>query len=210
MIINIIACIIIGYLFGCIQTGYIYGRIKGIDIREHGSGNSGTTNILRTLGRKAGYITYLGDALKAIIAIFLIRYVIFTQPGADNLLLTMYTGFGVVLGHNYPFYLNFKGGKGIAVTSGVMLAFDWRFGLIAAIGFFIVYFLTKYVSVASLTMSTLFPISCLIFYPGQWHLFIVSTAFCAMAWWRHRANLVRLMNGTENRFIKKKDEEEEQ
>jgi len=205
MVINIVICLIIGYVFGCIQTGYIYGRIKGIDIREHGSGNSGTTNILRTLGKKAGYITYLGDALKAIAAILLVRYLIFNLLGTDNVLLTMYTGFGVVLGHNYPFYLNFKGGKGIAVTSGVMLAFDWRFGLIAAIGFLTVFFLTKYVSVASLTMSTLFPICCLIFYPGQWHLFIVSMAFCIMAWWRHRGNLVRLKNGTENRFIKKKN-----
>jgi len=205
MVINIVICLIIGYVFGCIQTGYIYGRIKGIDIREHGSGNSGTTNILRTLGKKAGYITYLGDALKAIAAILLVRYLIFNLLGTDNVLLTMYTGFGVVLGHNYPFYLNFKGGKGIAVTSGVMLAFDWRFGLIAAIGFLTVFFLTKYVSVASLTMSTLFPICCLIFYQGQWHLFIVSMAFCIMAWWRHRGNLVRLKNGTENRFIKKKN-----
>lgn len=205
MIIEIIVCLVIGYIFGCLQTGYFYGRLHGIDIRNYGSGNVGTTNTLRTLGKKAGYITYLGDALKAIFAILLVRYVIY-QNAPDTLLLTMYTGFGVVLGHNYPFYLKFKGGKGIAVTSGVMLAFDLRFAIIGGIGFFLVFFLTRYVSVGSLVLAVLFPICVLIFYPGQWHLFIVSLVFCAMAFWRHRANIVRLCKGTENRFDKKKKE----
>lgn len=203
MVVEIIVCLVIGYVFGCFQTGYFYGRLHGIDIRKYGSGNVGTTNTLRTLGKKAGYITYLGDALKAIFAILLVRYVIY--PGSsDNLLLTMYTGFGVVLGHNYPFYLKFKGGKGIAVTSGVMVAFDIRFAIPGAIGFFLAFFLTRYVSVGSLVLAVLFPICVLIFYPGQWHLFIVSLVFCAMAFWRHRSNIVRLANGTENRFDKKK------
>lgn len=203
MVVEIIVCLIIGYIFGCFQTGYLYGRLHGIDIRNYGSGNVGTTNTLRTLGKKAGYITYLGDALKAIFAILLVRYVIY--PGsADNLLLTMYTGFGVVLGHNYPFYLKFKGGKGIAVTSGVMVAFDIRFAIPGAIGFFLVFFLTRYVSLGSLVLAVIFPVCILIFYPGQWHLFVVSLVFCAMAFWRHRANIVRLLHGTENRFDKKK------
>lgn len=203
MLVEIIICLIIGYIFGCFQTGYFYGRLHGIDIRNYGSGNVGTTNTLRTLGKKAGYITYLGDALKAIFAILLVRYVIY--PGsADNLLLTMYTGFGVVLGHNYPFYLKFKGGKGIAVTSGVMVAFDIRFAIPGAIGFFLVFFLTRYVSLGSLVLAVVFPVCVLIFYPGQWHLFAVSLVFCAMAFWRHRANIVRLLHGTENRFDKKK------
>lgn len=203
MLVEIIICLIIGYIFGCFQTGYFYGRLHGIDIRNYGSGNVGTTNTLRTLGKKAGYITYLGDALKAIFAILLVRYVIY--PGsADNLLLTMYTGFGVVLGHNYPFYLKFKGGKGIAVTSGVMVAFDIRFAIPGAIGFFLVFFLTRYVSLGSLVLAVIFPVCVLIFYPGQWHLFAVSLVFCAMAFWRHRANIVRLLHGTENRFDKKK------
>lgn len=203
MVVEIIVCLIIGYIFGCFQTGYLYGRLHGIDIRNYGSGNVGTTNTLRTLGKKAGYITYLGDALKAIFAILLVRYAIY--PGsADNLLLTMYTGFGVVLGHNYPFYLKFKGGKGIAVTSGVMVAFDIRFAIPGAIGFFLVFFLTRYVSLGSLVLAVIFPVCVLIFYPGQWHLFAVSLVFCAMAFWRHRANIVRLLHGTENRFDKKK------
>ena len=205
MIIEIIVCLVIGYIFGCFQTGYFYGRLHGIDIRNYGSGNVGTTNTLRTLGKKAGYITYLGDALKAVFAILLVRYLIY-PASPDNLLLTMYTGFGVVLGHNYPFYLKFKGGKGIAVTSGVMLAFDIRFAIVGGIGFFLVFFLTRYVSVGSLVLAVIFPVCVLIFYPGQWHLFIVSLVFCAMAFWRHRSNIVRLCKGTENRFDKKKKE----
>lgn len=201
---KIILCLCIGYLFGCIQSGYIYGRCHGIDIRDYGSGNAGTTNVLRTLGKKAGYITYAGDALKGLAAIYLVRYVIFANSGIDMSLLTMYTGFGVVLGHNYPFYLKFKGGKGIAVTSGVMFAFDWRFAALAIVVFAVSFYATRYVSVGSLAITALFPICCLIFYFGQWHLFIISVLFWAMAWWRHRANIIRLIHGTENKFEKKK------
>lgn len=207
MLLDIFLCLLVGYVFGCFQTGYFYGKSKGIDIRNYGSGNAGTTNTLRVLGKKAGYITYLGDALKAIFAILLIKYVIYGQliiPSMDFHLLLAYTGLGVAFGHNYPFYLNFKGGKGIATTSGVMLALDIRIGLIGIIGFFIIFFATRYVSVGSLYMSIVFPICVLVFYPGEWHLFIVSVVFWLMAWMRHRENIKRLMTGTENRFERKK------
>ena len=207
MIRDIIICLLVGYVFGCFQTGYIYGRCHGIDIRDYGSGNSGTTNTLRVLGKKAGYITYLGDALKAILAIVFVRYVVFSlliEPSMDRQLILAYTGLGVALGHNYPFFLGFKGGKGIAATSGVMLAMDLRIGLIGILAFGILFFMTRYVSVGSLVMTLLVPIGVLIFYPGEWHLFAVSLIFCAMAWARHRSNIVRLLNGTENRFDKKK------
>ena len=207
MFLDIFLCLFIGYIFGCFQTGYFYGKSKGIDIRNYGSGNAGTTNTLRVLGKKAGYITYLGDALKAIFAIMIVKYIIYGQlitPSMDFHLLLAYTGFGVALGHNYPFYLNFKGGKGIATTSGVMLALDLRIGLIGIIGFFIIFFGTRYVSVGSLYMSLVFPICVLIFYPGEWHLFAVSVVFWLMAWMRHRENIKRLLNGNENRFERKK------
>ena len=207
MLRDIILCLFIGYVFGCFQTGYIYGRCHGIDIRNYGSGNAGTTNTLRVLGKKAGYITYLGDALKAIIAILLVKYLIYGNllvPALDFQLLLAYTGLGVAFGHNYPFYLKFKGGKGIAVTSGVMLALDLRIGLIGIIGFLIIFFTTRYVSVGSLYMSLAFPVCVLIFYPGQWHLFGISVVYRLMAWMRHRENIKRLMNGNENRFERKK------
>ena len=122
------------------------------------------------------------------------------MPPLSFQLLLAYTGLGVALGHNYPFYLKFKGGKGIAVTSGVMLALDLRIGLIGIIGFLIIFFITRYVSVGSLYMSLAFPVCVFILYPGEWHLFGVSVIFWLMAWMRHRENIKRLMNGNENRF----------
>ena len=145
--------------------------------------------------------------MKAILAILLIEYVVFAKlltPVLDLKLLLAYTGLGVALGHNYPFYLKFKGGKGIAVTSGVMLALDLRIGIVGILGFLILFYTTRYVSVGSLAMSLLFPVCVLIFYPGNWHLFIISVIFWLMAWIRHRTNISRLLHGTENRFDKKK------
>ena len=101
-------CIIIGYAFGLFQTGFIIGKIHNIDIREYGSGNSGTTNAMRTLGKKYGFITYFGDALKAVFAVIL-TYFIFRDICAGHMMvIALYTGLGVVLGHNFPFYMHFK------------------------------------------------------------------------------------------------------
>ena len=202
MIFKIIICIAVGYVFGCFQTGYFYGKLKGVDIREHGSGNSGATNTLRVLGKKAGIITYLGDAIKAVAAILITHYLIF--PSFESVeLIKMYTGLGVVLGHNYPFYLKFKGGKGIATTSAVMVCLNPIFFIPGLIVFFGTFALTRYVSVASLALSTACVIMVIIAYPGNWHLFILSLIFCLLAFWRHRENIKRLINGTENGFAKK-------
>ena len=204
MIAERIICLVIGYVFGLFQTAFFYGKAHGIDIREHGSGNSGTTNALRVLGTKAGLIVFAGDCLKCMAAIFLTK-LLFGKSHPDFVyLFALYTGAGVILGHNYPFYMHFKGGKGIAATGGFMFALDVRIALIAAIVFAVVFFTTRYVSVGSLTITALFPILMLIFYPGQWVVFGLSLIFTALAWWRHRANIKRLMNGTENKFEKKK------
>lgn len=204
MVGKVIICLVLGYVFGCFQTGYFYGKLRyGIDVRNYGSGNAGTTNTLRTLGKGAGYIVFLGDALKAVAAVWLVRYLIF--PGLDvTKILETVTALGVILGHNYPFYMNFKGGKGIAATGGFMFALDIRMAVIAAVVFAIVFFTTRYVSVGSLVITALFPVMVLFFYPGEWAVFVLSLIFTAMAWWRHRANIKRLLNGTENRFEKKK------
>ena len=103
-----------GYCFGLFQTGYIYGEKHGVDIRTQGSGNAGTTNTLRVLGWKAGLITFLGDLFKAIFAVLLIRFIFIGKYPDAVKILELYAGFGAVLGHNFPFYLKFKGGKGIA------------------------------------------------------------------------------------------------
>ncbi len=199
MILHIILCLGLGYLFGCFSTGYIIGKRKKVDIRNYGSGNSGTTNALRTLGAKAGIITLLGDMLKAIIPILLIRYLFFKDEPYVQLL-TLYAGLGVVLGHNYPVWLKFKGGKGIAATSGVMIAFDpWIIPVGLAI-FITSVALTRYVSVGSLLLAVLFPVWVYAFNPKELHMLIVALIFMALAFIKHRSNIRRLLNGTENKL----------
>lgn len=156
-------CLVIGYAFGLIQTGYLYGKSQHLDIRKYGSGNAGTTNVLRTLGWKAGVITFLGDSFKCIIAVVLV-HLIFGKAHADIIqVLAMYTGMGAVLGHNYPFYMNFKGGKGIAVTAGLIASTTniWIVLICAAV-FLGLTAGTKYVSVGSLTVVVAYLILSLI------------------------------------------------
>ena len=119
-----ILCLLTGYVFGLFQTGYLYGKMHHIDIRQYGSGNSGTTNALRVMGKKAGLLVFLGDFLKTVFACLLVRLVMKGSPSVD--LYVLYAGLGVVLGHNFPFYLHFKGGKGIASMAGILVSMDWR------------------------------------------------------------------------------------
>jgi glycerol-3-phosphate acyltransferase PlsY len=155
-----ILCILVGYCFGLIQTAYIYGKAHGIDIREHGSGNSGTTNALRVLGKKAGLIVFAGDVFKAVAACVIAR-IVGTLFFPDILYpMILWAGLGVVLGHNFPFYMNFQGGKGIAATAGVILGIlDWRIILICLVAFLISVIITRYVSLGSLIVVTLFFLS---------------------------------------------------
>lgn len=199
MVINIIICVLFGYIFGCFSTGFFIGKIKKIDIRQYGSKSSGTTNALRTLGPKAGVLTLLGDMLKAIIAIVLVRFVLFSDMEYVRLL-SLYTGLGVVIGHNYPIWLKFKGGKGIAATAGAIVAFD---PLIIPFGlpiFVIFVALTRYVSVGSLMIAIMFPTWIAIRNPGQVHMLIVALAYTVLAFIKHSSNIKRLLNGTENKL----------
>lgn len=209
-------CIVIGYVFGLFQTAYFYGKSKGIDIREHGSGNSGTTNALRVLGTKAGLIVFAGDCLKCILAVVLVR-VLFGDTYQDMIyLLCIYTAAGAILGHNFPFYMGFKGGKGIAATAGLILSFHPSFIPMGVILFFGAFFLTHYVSLGSLLVYVGFVIQLII--SGQCGLFgdmtqahliemyIVALLLAVMAFWKHRANIVRLIHGEENKtYLSKKN-----
>lgn len=199
MVLKIILCLFLGYIFGCFSTGFFVGKLNRVDIRKYGSGNVGTTNALRTLGAKAGAVTLLGDVIKAVIPIVLVRFLLF--PDYEYMqLLTLYAGLGVVLGHNYPVWLKFKGGKGIAATGGVMAAFD---PLIIPIGlplFVLIVAITRYVSIGSLFVAVFFPVWILIRHPGDIHMLIVSIVFMASAFIKHRTNIKRLMNGTENKI----------
>ena len=199
MIPKIILCLILGYAFGCFSTGYFVGKMNKVDIRKYGSGNVGTTNALRTMGAKAGAVTLIGDALKAVIPIVLVRMVFF--HGYDYTeLLALYTGLGVVIGHNYPVWLKFKGGKGIAATGGAMAAFD---PLIIPVGlplFVLIVAITRYVSLGSLFVAVLFPVWVTIRHPGDLHMLFVTLVFMALAFVKHRSNIKRLLNGTENKI----------
>ncbi len=220
-----IIALIVGYCFGLFNTGYIYGKMKGIDIREHGSGNAGTTNAMRVLGKKAGIMTYVGDMLKALIAGCLMRFVfcgLILDTSEDFAFLIMiYTCMGVILGHNFPFYMGFKGGKGIAASSGVIGAtLDIRIWIISLAIFVIVVAVTKYVSVGSMILLVSFFIQIVVFSQMDilWgmdstssHLtecYILVLAMAILSVVRHRANIVRLMNGTENKVGQKKKQEQ--
>ncbi|WP_461810941.1 glycerol-3-phosphate 1-O-acyltransferase PlsY [Faecalimonas sp.] len=204
-----LVCLILGYICGLFQTGYIYGRLYHIDIRKHGSGNAGTTNALRTLGWKAGAITFLGDSLKCILAVW-IAYMIYGKSNSEMFeLLAMYAGIGAVLGHNFPFYLKFKGGKGIAATSGLLLAVNPKVALVAMITFIAVVGITRYVSLGSIILVIIFGIGMVVqgevfgttlTQSQQYELYALSVFLVILAVYKHRENIKRLCNGTENKL----------
>lgn len=219
VIVERIICLVLGYVFGLFQTGYLLGKIKGVDIRKQGSGNAGTTNVMRVMGKKAGVLTYVGDFLKALLASVLTR-VIFGNSEIDITVLVLFAGMGVILGHNFPFYMKFKGGKGIAATSGVIFSlFDWKLIVLGIIVFAGATVITKYVSVGSLSMVTAFLIEFILFTQLGWmgefskaslnfriEAFIIAFIFAALAYFQHRENISRLIKGNERKIGQKKEE----
>lgn len=202
LVIRIVICLIAGYLVGNFSTAYVIGKINHIDIRNYGSGNAGTTNAFRTLGKKAGIITFIGDFFKPVILILLLRFVFFNDVEYVKLL-EVVAGYGCVMGHNFPVWLHFHGGKGIAVTGGVFASVD---PLILPVGiplFAIIVLATKYVSLGSLAISLLFPIWLAFRFTGEpyyWLIIIVAALYTVSAFVQHRENIRRLLNGTENKI----------
>lgn len=203
-------CVMIGYAFGLLQTGYIYGRLHHIDIRKQGSGNAGTTNALRTLGFKAGAVTFLGDCFKCVFAVVVV-YLIYRKTHGDMIpVLSMYAGMGAVLGHNYPFYLGFKGGKGIAATAGLIVStVNVTMVLICLVVFVGIVAGTRYVSLGSLAVVIIYLTEVVVY--GQmggfgvsgshlWEMYGIAALLVVSAFFKHRANIKRLMNGTENKL----------
>ena len=208
-------CLGIGYAFGLIQSGYLYGRSKGLDIRQYGSGNAGSTNVLRVMGAKAGAGVFLGDFFKAVFAMGAAQFLFGHGDGAANSALwAMYAGVGVTLGHNFPFYLHFRGGKGIACLAGILSTMDLRIMVSCMLVFGLAVGITRYVSLGSILVSLVF-LAELIFFGSQGSYQVTEACFpefCIlgafltfMAIWRHRANIKRLLSGTENKLgVKKK------
>ena len=206
-----ILLLIIGYFIGNIETGYIFGKLNKMDIRNYGSGNAGATNTLRVLGPKAGLIVFLGDFCKSLLPCLVVRY-IFRDNVSLSYVYMLYIGLGVVLGHNFPFYLGFKGGKGVASTAGIIMALDYRIAFVCLAIFILIVAITRYVSLASIVVMIIFiGMSHLLVKtsygftdgtsPMEFRLLVVVIGFLSI--FMHRANIKRLLSGTENKIGKK-------
>lgn len=198
-------CIGLGYFIGSTPIGLIAGKLKGIDIRQHGSGNIGATNVLRTLGKPIGITVLVFDIIKGILP------VMFALGLTNNPVIHVAAALATILGHNFTFWLKFKGGKGIATTAGSMLPLV-PIALLVAVTLWIVGFLvTRYVSIGSIAAAVSIPIVQFILtligvYELNWPVLIYCLALAILAIWKHRSNIKRLMNGTESRFNKKTKE----
>lgn len=215
-----VICLIIGYFVGAIiQTGFWIGKFNHIDIRNYGSGNAGTTNTMRTLGKKAGFLTYFMDAFKSCLVAVIIHFVYGSNSGVSEMLLILYGGFGVVLGHNFPFYLGFKGGKGIAATSGMVISlilfpkYCFMFTVFGMLTFGLVTKLSRYVSLGSIIGIIGFFVEFVIWGLLGWlpladkefkEAVIVVLLFVLLGVGRHHGNIKRLLNGTERKIGEKK------
>ncbi len=198
--------LLIGYVCGLLQTGVV-GKINHVDIKKEGSGNAGSTNAVRVLGWKAGAMTFAGDVIKCVAAIIIVRLM---YKGSEVLpLLAMYAGVGATLGHNFPFYMHFKGGKGIAVLGGLVVSTGLTLVPIPLAAFLIASVLTRYVSVGSLLASTMFFLEVVLFgqngyfkmdAPYLYELYVLVFILMVLAWYRHKTNIKRLLSGTEMPF----------
>lgn len=197
--------LLIGYLIGCISTAFIMMKIMKVDLRQHGSGNLGTTNALRVLGLKAGLTTLAGDILKCVLAFF----ILINMFPEEGILAGIYAALGTIVGHNFPFYLNFKGGKGIASSLGLLVSLGiffspWMAIIPAGIGLSVVA-KTKYISAGSITGAILLPLTALVLHMPM-EEFLIILFLGALAVYRHKENIQRLRTGTENKLSVHKKE----
>ena len=191
------------YLLGSIPTGYLVARVKGIDIRSVGSGNIGATNVFRILGRKSGIVVLGVDAFKGWFAVWFLaswaaRHIAGFDVGQLDYL-RIVAAFGVVLGHNYTCWLKFKGGKGVATSAGVLMALFPVVFVITLVVWLIVFALSRYVSLASISSAIALPVAAWALGSSP-RMMTVATVMSVLAIYKHKANIQRLLNGTENRM----------
>lgn len=217
---SVFVSILVGYLLGSIPSGYLVAKCRGVDIRQHGSGNIGATNVFRTLGRPWGILVFILDVLKGVIAVQLVMAVLpfdlFLQqcatylPGHQppvwhpNANLGILAGLGCFLGHCFPIWLGFKGGKGVATGAGILIGLAPMAAAIGLAIWAVCFKLTRYVSLASVIAAISLP---LIVWAQERRfstIFWFTLAISLLAIWRHRTNIQRLLAGTESRFEKKK------
>lgn len=200
MFIKNLIVLLFAYLLGSINTSIIVSKIMiKDDIRNHGSGNAGATNTLRTVGTAGAVFVVLGDVLKTVVAIMLAKLVLNFESSAVYI-----AGLGAVLGHNFPLYFKFKGGKGIVVSTVAMLFSAPVLGLVIAVLAIIIMLISKYVSLGSVCGAALFAISAFIFKSGDTDFIVFALLLALLAIYMHRGNIKRLINGTENKLSFKK------
>lgn len=195
---------IIAYLIGSINFSVILSKkMAGFDVREKGSGNAGTTNMLRSVGKKAAAITLVCDILKGVVAILIAMLIGKMVEGSNAALLVQVAGVAVILGHTFPIFFKFKGGKGVATSLGVLIMSNWQIGLICLVFALILMALTQMVSVGSIAAAILYPVLTL-FIPQNYivpgNYLIYSIILAVLIVFNHRENVKRLLNGTENRI----------
>lgn len=205
---------IIAYSIGSINFSVIISKkLAGFDVREKGSGNAGSTNVLRTVGKKAAALTLVCDILKGVVAIVISILIGNIAEGANKELLLQIAGIAVVLGHTFPIFFGFKGGKGVATSLGILLMSNWKIGLICLVFALVLMILTKMVSLGSCGAAILFPVLTLFINDsytvltdgksGSTYL-IYSIILAIIVLYNHRSNIKRLLNGTENKISFKK------
>lgn len=210
--VKLIIAIVVGYLIGSLNSALIVGKFYGVDVREKGSGNPGMTNMFRTLGKKAGILTTVGDIAKTAIACLLGSLIITFNSESISIIGTTLSALGIMaggvaatIGHNWPVYFKFKGGKGILTTLTVIIMMDWRIASILFGIFLVVFLIFRYVSLGSVVSVTLLPFSSFIPYFEKDIIFVIFASILSiMAIYRHRGNIVRIFKGTESKFILKK------
>ncbi|WP_265563270.1 glycerol-3-phosphate 1-O-acyltransferase PlsY [Sphingomicrobium arenosum] len=188
---------VMGYLLGSIPFGLLVVKAMGKgDIRAQGSGNIGATNAVRAAGKKVGAFVLLLDALKGVAAVLIARHYLGEQA-------ELFAAAGALIGHLYPVWLGFKGGKGVATLFGILFALDWRIGAIAFGVWVLAFLVTKMSSAGGLLAAASAPVSALVL--GQDLLFNLLLGITLLIWWKHRANIARILDGSEPRFGAKKD-----
>lgn len=213
MIANYIVMGIIAYLIGSVNFSILISKkVAGFDLREKGSGNAGTTNVLRTVGKGAAVVTLILDILKGVVAILISLLYKKIVSELDGAILVQVAGIFVILGHTFPIYFGFKGGKGVATALGILITTNYQIGLICLVFALLLIALTRMVSAGSLASAILFPVLTLFLskenfiVPGNY--FIYSIIIAIIIIFNHRSNIKRLLNGTENTISFKKKKEE--
>ena len=209
MAFNIVVAII-AYLIGSINFSVIFSKkMEGFDVREKGSGNAGTTNMLRSVGKKAAAITLICDILKGVVAILIAMFIAWAFKVENASLLVQIAGIAVVLGHTFPIFFGFKGGKGVATSLGILIMSNWQIGLICLVFGVVLIALTRMVSLGSCAAAVLFPVLTLfinehyIVSQGSSYL-IYSIILAVIVLFNHRSNIQRILSGKENKISFKK------